>query len=349
MEGAEPDVRFLRHVAKDTTINSVALAVERAFLGTWTTRRVDSPSTPTSTTTTTGPTTINSPNPSRSRTNAEKKDDRLGELESILPRARATSVYVSRRADDGLFITDNLLGRRKKLSVVGYDTSMTMRCVEARRFLQFEIVEDAGAESSQARFLSAQPIVCRGVGIGAILVGSLAPLDALEQESLAALSDALAGVLDDIVLSESMMQLLAWREQDMSFCGPPLELQDVPCIPILTSLRRLADQVPGAALGEREEKANEWGQSKERSNEGSKDGIATSELPDQLIIRVFGLSWLYLSAVMAGKLFGDGMSVAPTLVAVLALVTGVGSLIALFPGIRSSMKMKGRKECEEMK
>ncbi len=253
------------------------------------------------------------------------------------------------------------MGRRRTVSVVGYDTSLSMRCIEEHRFLQFEIIEAAGVDSLQSRILSAQPILCRGVGIGAILVGSSTPLDALEQESLADLSEALAGVLDDMVLSESMRQLLSWREQDMSFCGPPLELQDVPCLPMASSLRPLVDLIP-AALGEPVEEMSEEESAGTREEmpqysksvphdaseklRGTYEEASPSELPDKIIIRVFGLSWLYLSAVIAGKMFGDGLSLAPSLVAILALVSGLGSCVVLFPGMRDGnmKKMKGVKD-----
>ncbi len=254
-------------------------------------------------------------------------------------------------------MTDNLLGNRNKLSVVGYEKSLSMRCIEARRLLQFEIVGAAAADSSRASVLSAQPIECRGTGIGAILVGSSWPLDAREQESLAALSDALAGVLESMVLSKSMSQLLAWREQDMSFCGPPLELQDVPCFPMAPSLRPLADRIPpdehseqgeGGSGGEAEAAVEETPQhgktvpyeasAKLRGTFEEGEKATSQELPDGLIIRMFGLSWLYLSAVIAGKMFAqDGLALAPAIVAVLALVSGLGSLFVLYPRMRNGV------------
>ncbi len=301
----EPDVRFMRHVAKDNTINAVALDIERAFSGARVTR----------------------------------SEDALLSLQELLRRAEAISVHVSRRAGDELLITGNLLGRRKDVSVAGYDMSLSMRCIEARRLLQFEVVEAAGADSLQPRILSAQPVACRGVGIGAILVSSARPLDAREEKSLAELSDALAGVLDDMVLSESLRQLLDWRKQDMSFCGPPLDLQDA-YIPEVSSLRPLADRIPVAPLD---------APFKEVSGKETETYTETmpGELPDQLIIRVLGLSLLYLSAVIAGNTFADGHWVAPSFVAILALVSGLGSLAVLFPGLRNR-GMTGELETKAM-
>jgi hypothetical protein len=132
---------------------------------------------------------------------------------------------------------------------------------------------------------------------------------------------------------------LDWRKQDMSFCGPPLDLQDA-YIPKVSSLRPLADRIPVALLD---------APFKEVSGKETETYTETipGELPDQLIIRVFGLSWLYLSAVIAGKTFADGHWVAPSFVAILALVSGLGSLAVLFPGLRNR-GMTGELETKAM-
>ena len=284
-----------------------------------------------------------------------------------------TFVRVSRRAGSALFATDNLLRRGKfSLSLVGFDTSLSACCIEARGIVQ---VESGGPRPV---VVAACPIVCRGTGIGAVLVGSTQPLCSREQEAVSMLADALAGVLDDMTLSETMVELLACRERDQSFCGMEMEFQDLPFVPQSLKLlpndiqtntyrdddERERDEYRGGG-GESGESGESGGESKsgrsgsnndrkggdtvdgcakcaqhECRGKGAKDvgdGTTTKPLglPDEFNIRIFGLSWLYLSSVVVAKLFAPAGSVSMSamVVAVLALVSGVGSMALLFPGL----------------
>jgi hypothetical protein len=318
MGSTVPDMRFVRHVAKDSTINRIALAVERAF--------------------------------------SEEHDIGLDELSRLLPTS--TFIRVSRRAESSLFVTDDLLRRRNKfaLTVVGYDTSFTAGCIEAHDLIQSETT------FNKPVIVSAQPIICRGIGIGAIILGTTAQLDVHQQEFLASLADALAGVLDDMVLSENMKQLLAWRERDQSFCGRELEYQDLPCLDTTTSLRSLRPTRDGSRVSFDEGASkpvnasgcSAWEETRTPTTASGEVSVATCskasgrhgkekmgetvELPDEFNIRIFGLSWLYLSAVIVGKMFLEGnLPVVPAVVAILALVSGAGSLVVLFPGMRKQL------------
>ncbi len=293
-----------------------------------------------------------------------------------------TFIRVSRRAGSALFATDNLLRRGKfSLSLVGFDTSLSACCIEARGIVQ---VESGGPRPV---VVAACPIVCRGTGIGAVLVGSTQPLCSREQEAVSMLADALAGVLDDMTLSETMVELLACRERDQSFCGMEMEFQDLPFVP--QSLKLLPNDIQtntyrdddererdeyrggGGESGESgsksggesgsgiksggESKSGRSGSNNDRKGgdtvdgcakcaqhecrgKGAKDVGTTTKplgLPDEFNIRIFGLSWLYLSSVVVAKLFAPAGSVSMSamVVAVLALVSGVGSMALLFPGL----------------
>jgi len=279
-----------------------------------------------------------------------------------------TFIRVSRRAGSALFATDNLLRRGKfSLSLVGFDTSLSACCIEARGIVQ---VESGGPRPV---VVAACPIVCRGTGIGAVLVGSTQPLCSREQEAVSMLADALAGVLDDMTLSKTMVELLACRERDQSFCGMEMEFQDLPFVP--QSLKLLPNDVQTNTYRDDDDRERDWyqgggessGRSGSKSDEsGSKndskggdtvdgcakcaqhecqvkgakdvgDGTTTKPLglPDEFNIRIFGLSWLYLSSVVVAKLLAPASSVSMSamIVAVLALVSGAGSMALLFPGL----------------
>ena len=259
------------------------------------------------------------------------------------------------------------------LSLVGFDTSLSACCIEARGIVQ---VESGGPRPV---VVAACPIVCRGTGIGAVLVGSTQPLCSREQEAVSMLADALAGVLDDMTLSETMVELLACRERDQSFCGMEMEFQDLPFVP--QSLKLLPNDIQTNTYRDDDERerdeyrggGGESGESGSKSGSKSKSGRSGSNndrkggdtidgcakcaqhecrgkgakdvgdgtttkplgLPDEFNIRIFGLSWLYLSSVVVAKLFAPAGSVSMSamVVAVLALVSGVGSMALLFPGL----------------
>ena len=193
------------------------------------------------------------------------------------------------------------------------------------------------------------------------------------------LADALAGVLDDMTLSETMVELLACRERDQSFCGMEMEFQDLPFVP--QSLKLLPNDIQTNTYRDDDERerdeyrggGGESGESGSKSGSKSKSGRSGSNndrkggdtidgcakcaqhecrgkgakdvgdgtttkplgLPDEFNIRIFGLSWLYLSSVVVAKLFAPAGSVSMSamVVAVLALVSGVGSMALLFPGL----------------
>ena len=259
------------------------------------------------------------------------------------------------------------------LSLVGFDTSLSACCIEARGIVQ---VESGGPRPV---VVAACPIVCRGTGIGAVLVGSSQPLCSREEEAVSKLADALAGVLDDMTLSETMVELLACRERDQSFCGMEMEFQDLPFVP--QSLKLLPNDIQTNTYRDDDERerdeyrggGGESGESGSKSGSKSKSGRSGSNndrkggdtidgcakcaqhecrgkgakdvgdgtttkplgLPDEFNIRIFGLSWLYLSSVVVAKLFAPAGSVSMSamVVAVLALVSGVGSMALLFPGL----------------
>ena len=259
------------------------------------------------------------------------------------------------------------------LSLVGFDTALSACCIEARGIVQ---VESGGPRPV---VVAVCPIVCRGTGIGAVLVGSTQPLCSREQEAVSMLADALAGVLDDMTLSETMVELLACRERDQSFCGMEMEFQDLPFVP--QSLKLLPNDIQTNTYRDDDERerdeyrggGGESGESGSKSGSKSKSGRSGSNndrkggdtidgcakcaqhecrgkgakdvgdgtttkplgLPDEFNIRIFGLSWLYLSSVVVAKLFAPAGSVSMSamVVAVLALVSGVGSMALLFPGL----------------
>ena len=223
-----------------------------------------------------------------------------------------------------------------------------------------------GSIGTESKIIAACPIICRGTGIGAVIIGSTEPLNSSEQDAIASLADALAGVLDDMSLSVSMTQLLAWRERDQSFCGIEMDLQDLPFVPDSLRLLPNIDSTSHGPLGSDDSKDGDdnvkmnnkctnlepmESQTHTPCAEHVNDNRASCgekaakfskhvamDLPNELNIRVFGLSWLYLSSVVIAKMFAPAasVSVSALLVAVLALVAGAGSMFVVFPGLLGS-------------